>query len=88
MAKAQSFDITSEVDLQEVDNAVNQASKEIAQRYDFKGSRCAVDLKDGAVVVLADDEYKLKSVMDILQSKVHRRGISLKSLDPGKVEAA
>jgi uncharacterized protein YajQ (UPF0234 family) len=81
-----SFDIVSKVDTQEVDNTVNQARKEIAQRYDFKGSKCSVTLKEGDIVILADDDYKLKAVVDILHSKAHKRGISMKSFDFGKVE--
>jgi len=83
-----SFDIVSKVDMQEVDNAVNQAKKEIAQRYDFKGSRSSITLKEGEIVILADDEYRLRSVIDILHSKAHRRGITMKSFDFGKVEDA
>ena len=87
-----SFDIVSEIDMQEVDNAVNQAIKEIQQRYDFKGSKSEIKLekekeKEG-ITVLADDDYKLKAIVDILQSKFIKRGISVKSLDYGKAEAA
>lgn len=85
-----SFDIVSKVDMQEVDNAVNQAKKEIAQRYDFKGSNSEIKLdNENNITVLADDDYKLKAVIDILQSKVLKRGISLKAMDYGKeVEAS
>ena len=83
-----SFDIVSRVDMQEVDNAVNQAKKEIAQRYDFKGSKSSVTLKEGNVVIVADDDFKLKAVIDILHSKAYKRGISMKSFDFGKVEDA
>lgn len=84
-----SFDIVSKVDLQEMDNAVNQAIKEIQQRYDFKGSKSEIrwDKKE-EVTVIGDDDNKLKSVIDILQTKMVKRGVSLKSLDYGKVEAA
>jgi len=87
-----SLDIVSEIDMQEVDNAVNQARKEIEQRYDFKGSKSEINLekekeKEG-ITVLADDDYKLKAIIDILQSKFIKRGISIKSLDYGKAEAA
>ena len=87
-----SLDIVSEIDMQEVDNAVNQARKEIEQRYDFKGSKSEITLekekeKEG-ITVLADDDYKLKAIIDILQSKFIKRGISIKSLDYGKAEAA
>ena len=83
-----SFDIVSEVNLQEVDNAINQARKEIAQRYDFKGSRSAIDLnqKENIVTLTSDDEFKLKSVIDILQNKLIKRGVSLKALKYGTVE--
>ncbi len=83
-----SFDIVSKVDMQEVDNAINQARKEISQRYDFKGTKCEIELKEETITILADDDYKLKAVIDILQSKVLKRNISLKSLDYGKEEAA
>lgn len=89
MAKENSFDIVSEVSLQEVDNAVNQTIKEITQRFDFKGSKAEVELvKDDEIKIIADDEYKLKSIIDILQSKMIRRGVSLKFLDYGKIEPA
>lgn len=89
MAKDNSFDIVSEVDLQEVDNAVNQTIKEISQRFDFKGSKSMVELSSkNEIKILSDDEYKLKSVIDILQSKMIRRNISLKFLEYGKVESA
>ena len=83
-----SFDIVSKVDMQEVDNAVNQAKKEIAQRYDFKGSKSSITVKEGNIVILADDDYKLKAVIDVLHSKAHKRSISMKSFDFGKVEDA
>lgn len=83
-----SFDIVSKVDMQEVDNAVNQVKKEIGQRYDFKGSKSEIELKEEAITVLADDDYKLKAVIDILQSKIINRKISLKSLDYGNEEPA
>lgn len=88
MAKTSSFDVTTGVDLQEVDNAVNQASKEIAQRYDFKGTSCTIELdrKEGVVKLDADDEYRLKAIYDVLQSKLVKRGVPLKNLDEGKVE--
>ena len=82
------FDIVSKVDMQEVDNAVNQAKKEIAQRYDFKGSKSSITAKEGEIVLLADDEFKLKAIIDILHSKAHKRNISMKSFDFGKVEDA
>ncbi len=83
-----SFDIVSVVDLQEVDNAVNQAVKEIGQRYDFKGSKCEVSLEKDGIRVLADDDFRRKAVVDVLQSKFVRRGVSLKALQYGKAEPA
>jgi uncharacterized protein YajQ (UPF0234 family) len=88
MANSFSFDIVSEVDLQEVDNAVNQARKEIAQRYDFKGSKSSIEMntKDKVLTMVSDDDFKLKSVLDILQSKLIRRGVPVKALSYGSVE--
>ena len=83
-----SFDIVSVVDMQEVDNAVNQEVKEIGQRYDFKGSKTEVALEKDSVKVLTEDEFRLKAVVDILQSKFIKRGISLKALQYGKAEPA
>jgi len=90
MADTSSFDIVSEVNLQEVDNAINQARKEIGQRYDFKGSKSSVELnqKEKQLTVLSDDDFKLKSVVDILQNKLIKRGVPLKALDYGPVEPA
>jgi uncharacterized protein YajQ (UPF0234 family) len=83
-----SFDISTGVDLQEVDNAVNMALKELATRYDFKGSSCTLDFdrKAGAVKLDADDEYRLKALLGVLREKLARRGVPLKNLDEGKVE--
>lgn len=83
-----SFDIVSKVDMQEVDNAVNQTTKEIAQRYDFKGSKSEITQEKESLKVLADDDYKLKAVVDVLQSKFIKRGISIKALQYGKPESA
>jgi Uncharacterized protein conserved in bacteria, COG1666 len=88
MAKDNSFDIVSQVDLAEVTNAINQAMKEISQRFDFKGSQSRIELEGHEIVLVADDEYKLKSVIDILQSKLVKRNVSLKALTYGKVEPA
>lgn len=90
MAEEHSFDVVCNVDMQEVTNAVQQAVKEISQRFDFKGSKSSIDLdKDkGAITLVSDDEQKLKSVIDILQSKLVKRSISLKALTYGKVEQA
>lgn len=88
MAKTESFDISTGVDLQEVDNAVNQARKEIQTRYDFKGTTCTLDFDRNAGVVKldADDEYKLKALMGVLREKLARRRVPLKNVDEGKVE--
>lgn len=90
MAQAASFDITSTVDLQEVDNAVNQARKEIAQRYDFKGSRAAIELNrtDNTMVLTADDDFKMNALWEILQTRMVRRGVPVKNLTPGTIERA
>jgi hypothetical protein len=85
-----SFDVVSKVDLQEVSNAVAQASKEIATRFDFRGSASKIELrdKDLEVVLASDDEHKLKSVVDVLETKLVRRGVAVKALDYGRVEPA
>jgi len=90
MADESSFDIVSKVDMQEVLNAVTQSTKEIAQRFDFKGSKSNIELnQEKAEITLAsDDEHKLKSVVDILQGKLVKRQVSLKALEYGKVEPA
>ncbi len=90
MAKSCSFDIVSETDMAEVQNAVNQAMMEIRQRFDFKNSKSDIKLesKEHKLVLVSDDEYKLKSVIDVLQSKLVKRKVSLKALDYGKVEHA
>jgi cyclic-di-GMP-binding protein len=90
MAQAASFDITSTVDLQEVDNAVNQARKELAQRYDFKGSRAAIDLNkaDNTIVLTADDDFKMNALWEILQTRLVRRGVPVKNFKVGDSEAA
>ena len=85
---ASSFDVTSTVDLQEVDNAVNQARKELAQRYDFKGSRASIDFGrgDGTLTLVADDEFKLTALWEVLHSKLVRRGVPVKNLKRGDIE--
>lgn len=90
MAQAASFDITSTVDLQEVDNAVNQARKEVAQRYDFKGSRAAIELNkaENTIVLTADDDFKMNALWEILQTRMVRRGVPTKNLTPGEIERA
>ena len=81
-----SFDIVSEVNLQEVINAVQQAQKEIAQRYDLKGSAAGIEQKEKELTLTADHDFGLKAVNDILQGKLVKRGVSLKALDYGTVE--
>ena len=90
MAKNCSFDIVSNVDLQEVKNAINQAVMEIRQRFDFKGSKSEINLdeKVPALNLVSDDEHKMKSVVDILESKLIKRKVSLKALSYGQVEPA
>lgn len=90
MAKQNSFDIVSRVDLAEVHNAVNQATKEVIQRYDLKdsGSRIEFNEKEARLVLASADEFRLKAVNDILQQKLVRRGVSLKALDYGTIEPA
>ncbi len=83
-----SFDVVSKVDLQELDNAINQANKEISQRYDFKGSVSQIELKEEQLILLSDDEMRLRAVIDVLQSKLIKRQISLKALSYGKIEPA
>ena len=85
-----SFDIVSKVDMQEVNNAIQQAMKEISQRFDFRGSKSNIELDKGEneIHIVSDDEYKLKSVIDILQSKFIKRKVPLKALNYGKIEAA
>ncbi len=88
MAAQVSFDVTSGVDLQEVDNAVNQARKELAQRYDFKGSKSSIDFKRGEnlLELIADDNFKMEAVWDILQTRMVRRGVPIKNLKPSETE--
>jgi uncharacterized protein YajQ (UPF0234 family) len=88
MAAQPSFDITSTVDLQEVDNAVNQAKKELAQRYDFKGSKASIELKanDNLIEIIADDNFKLEAVMEILTTRLVRRGVPTKNMKPSEIE--
>ena len=90
MADEHSFDIVSKVDMQEVLNSVQQAMKEMSQRFDFKGSKSSIDFskENAEITLISDDEQKMKSVIDILQSKLVKRGVSLKSLEYGKIELA
>lgn len=88
MAALVSFDITSTVDLQEVDNAVNQAKKEIAQRYDFKGSKSSIDLKkaENQIELVADDTFRMDALWDILLGRLVRRNVPVKNLKPSEIE--
>ncbi len=88
MAQEFSFDIVSKTDMQEVANAIQQAQKELATRFDFKGSKSSIELAADEIVLASDDEGKLRSVKDIVESKLVRRKVSLKALDYGKVEPA
>ena len=88
MAKDSSFDVVSQVDMQEMDNAVNQVKKEIDQRYDFRGSNASIELGEGEVKIAAEDEYKLGAMVDMLRQKMAKRGISLRCLELGKIEPA
>ena len=88
MAKDSSFDVVSQVDMQEMDNAVNQTKKEIAQRYDFRGSDASIELEEKCIKLAAEDEYKLNAIIDILRARMAKRGIPLRCLELGKVEPA
>jgi len=90
MADEHSFDVVSRVDMQEVSNAVQQAVKEIGQRFDFKGSKTSLELdkNKSEIILLSDDEYKLKNVIEILKNKLVKRNVSLKTLVFGKIEQA
>jgi uncharacterized protein YajQ (UPF0234 family) len=85
MATACSFDITSKVDLQEVDNALNQARKEVAQRYDFKGAKASIDFdtKESKLVLAADDEFKVNALWEIVSTRLVRRNVPVKNLTRG-----
>jgi cyclic-di-GMP-binding protein len=89
MAQDFSFDVVSRVDIQEVKNAVDQAMREVGTRYDFKGTVCSIDLDEEETLKLAaDNEFKLKALIEVLESKLFKRGVSLKSLSYGKMEPA
>jgi hypothetical protein len=90
MATQCSFDITSNVDLQEVDNALNQAKKEVAQRYDFKGAKASIDFdaKESKLVLTADDEFRLNALWEIVQTRLIRRNVPVKNLTRGTVTPA
>ena len=90
MAQQASFDVTTGVDLQEVDNAVNQAQKEIAQRYDFKGSPAAINFSraEGALNLSAESEFRMQALLDVLQAKLIKRGVPTKNLEIGDIKPA
>jgi len=90
MATTNSFDVTSTIDLPEVDNAVNQARKEIAQRFDFKGSSAAIDLdqKANTLTLTAEDNFKLESVWDVLQTRLIKRGVPIKNMKREDIQPA
>jgi uncharacterized protein YajQ (UPF0234 family) len=90
MAKNESFDVSTGVDLQEVDNAVNQARKEIEQRYDFKNTRCTIefDRAAGTLALEADDAFRLEQLKGVLREKLARRKVPLKNIEEGTVEEA
>jgi uncharacterized protein YajQ (UPF0234 family) len=90
MAQTASFDVTTGVDLQEVDNAINQAQKEIAQRYDFKGSKASIDFKraENLIALVADSDFQMTALFDVVQTKLIKRGVPVKNLDIGDLKQA
>jgi uncharacterized protein YajQ (UPF0234 family) len=90
MAAMNSFDVTSEIDLQEVDNAINQARKEVAQRYDFKGSPASIELdqKNHTLTLAAEDKFKIGALWEIVQTRMVRRSVPVKNLKPADIESA
>ena len=88
MAQDCSFDVVSQVDMQGLDNAVNQAMKEINQRYDFKGILAEITMETAGLKFAAQDEYKLEAMMDVLRLKMVKAGVSPRALTPGKLEQA
>ena len=90
MPTTSSFDITSTIDFQEVDNALNQARKEIGQRYDFKGSKATIDFKraEELIALVADNDFQMRALFDVLQTKLIKRGVPVKNLDIGEVKQA
>jgi cyclic-di-GMP-binding protein len=88
MAGACSFDVTSTVDLQEVDNALNQARKEVVQRYDFKGSKAAIEFSraDNTITLVADDDFKMQALWEIVQGRMVKRSVPVKNLTLGEIE--
>jgi uncharacterized protein YajQ (UPF0234 family) len=88
MAQEFSFDIVSKTDMQEVTNAVQQAQKELSQRFDFKGSKSSIELTSEELILVSDNEGKLVSLKDVLETRLVKRGVSLKAVDYGKLEDA
>ena len=90
MAQLNSFDVTTGVDLQEVDNAINQAQKEIAQRYDFKDSKASIDFRkaESLLLLVADNDFVMKQLFDVVQAKLIKRGVPVKNLDVGDIKPA
>jgi uncharacterized protein YajQ (UPF0234 family) len=90
MAQSFSFDVSTGVDLQEVDNAVNQAQKEIAQRYDFKGSKASIEFKraEAELHLVADNDFQMRSLFDVVQARLIKRHVSVKNLDVGEITPA
>lgn len=88
MAKDSSFDVVSEVNMQEVVNAVNQARKEVSQRYDFKGSKTEIELNDDVIKITTEDDFRLNSVIDILKTRLIARKVAVRNLQYGKTEDA
>jgi uncharacterized protein YajQ (UPF0234 family) len=90
MAQTSSFDVSTGVDLQEVDNAMNQAQKEIAQRYDFKDSKASIEFKraEALIVLVADNDFQMRSLFDVVQTRLIKRGVSVKNLDIGEIKQA
>jgi uncharacterized protein YajQ (UPF0234 family) len=90
MPQASSFDVSTGVNLQEVDNAMNQAQKEIGQRYDFKGSKAAIEFKraEALIVLVADNEFQMRSLFDVVQTRLIKRGVPVKNLDVGAIKQA
>jgi uncharacterized protein YajQ (UPF0234 family) len=90
MAAMNSFDVTSELNLQEVDNAINQARKEVGQRYDFKGSPATIELdqKEKTLTLAAEDNFKINALWEIVQTRLVRRNVPIKNLKPGEIEPA
>lgn len=88
MANDSSFDIVSNVDLQELNNAISQANKEITQRYDFKNSKSEISIERDEIKLIAENDFKLTAIIDIIQTKLIKRGVPIKNLEYGKIEQA